>query len=63
MATRRILEGYDHCDIYVPLSVEEQSQMVKNFLRFIETFVNRIRRPNAHKKPRVSGRLKNLYII
>ncbi|XP_034240343.1 GATOR complex protein Iml1 isoform X2 [Thrips palmi] len=52
MATRRILEGSEHCDIYVPPSIEDQSQMVKNFLRFIETFVNRIKRPNAHKKPR-----------
>lgn len=55
MATRRILEGSEHCDIYVPPSIEDQSQMVKNFLRFIETFVNRIKRPNAHKKPRVSS--------
>ena len=52
MATRRILDGSEHCDIYIPLSIEEQALMVKNFLRFIETFVNRIRRPNAHKKPR-----------
>lgn len=54
MATRRILEGSETCDIYIPPSIEDQSQMVKNFLRFIETFVNRIKRPNAHKKPRVS---------
>ncbi|XP_026277578.1 GATOR complex protein Iml1 isoform X3 [Frankliniella occidentalis] len=51
-ATRKILDGSEHCDIYVPPSTEDQCQMVKNFLRFIETFVNRIRRPNAHKKPR-----------
>ncbi|XP_069703010.1 GATOR complex protein Iml1 isoform X2 [Periplaneta americana] len=53
-ATKKIVEGSYHCDIYTTPTAEEQGQLVENFLRFLETWVNRIRRPNTHKKPRTS---------
>ncbi|XP_066997885.1 GATOR complex protein Iml1 isoform X2 [Anabrus simplex] len=53
-ATKRILEGSEHCDIYQPATPEEQSHSVDGFLRFIETWVNRIRRPNTQQKNRTS---------
>ncbi|KAK9687602.1 Vacuolar membrane-associated protein Iml1 [Popillia japonica] len=51
-ATKRIIEG-SHCDIYGPMTSADHQQMVEGFLKFIESVVNRIRRPNA-KKPRMS---------
>ncbi|KDR15773.1 DEP domain-containing protein 5 [Zootermopsis nevadensis] len=54
-ATKKILEGSDHCDIYTLPSLEDQGHMVENFLRFLESWVNRIRRPNTCKKPRSPG--------
>ncbi|XP_049833121.1 GATOR complex protein Iml1 isoform X2 [Schistocerca gregaria] len=51
-ATKKILDGAENCDIYAPLSTEEQGHFVEGFLRFIETWVNKVKRPNTHKKPR-----------
>ncbi|XP_046613786.1 GATOR complex protein Iml1 isoform X1 [Neodiprion virginianus] len=48
-ATRRILDGSVHCDIYSPATSAEQANFMEGFLRFIETWLNRIRRPNANK--------------
>ncbi|XP_046389719.1 GATOR complex protein Iml1 isoform X2 [Ischnura elegans] len=51
-ATKKILDGSEHCDLYGPLCLEEQCHMVEGFLKFMETWVNKIRRINASKKQR-----------
>ncbi|XP_071445788.1 GATOR complex protein Iml1 isoform X2 [Hetaerina americana] len=51
-ATKKILDGSDHCDLYGPLCLEEQCHMVEGFLKFMETWVNKIRRINTSKKQR-----------
>ncbi|XP_028048788.1 GATOR complex protein Iml1 [Monomorium pharaonis] len=48
-ATRKILEGSSRCDIYSPLSNAEQASLMDGFLRFIEGWLNKIRRPNPNK--------------
>ncbi|XP_011699587.1 PREDICTED: DEP domain-containing protein 5 isoform X2 [Wasmannia auropunctata] len=48
-ATRKILEGSPRCDIYTPLSNAEQASLMDGFLRFIEGWLNKIRRPNPNK--------------
>ncbi|XP_011300868.1 DEP domain-containing protein 5 isoform X8 [Fopius arisanus] len=48
-ATKKILEGSSRCDIYTPLSSMEQCQLTDGFLRFIEGWLNKIRRPNPSK--------------
>ncbi|XP_063975968.1 GATOR complex protein Iml1 isoform X1 [Diachasmimorpha longicaudata] len=48
-ATKKILEGSPRCDIYSFLSATEQSQLTDGFLRFIEGWLNKIRRPNPNK--------------
>lgn len=55
---RRIIdENLEHCDIYVAdISQATQKQQVEEFLRFVETHLNKIRRL---KKPRVSK--KNIF--
>ncbi|KAK7794438.1 hypothetical protein R5R35_003809 [Gryllus longicercus] len=50
--TKKILDGAEHCDVYSTPTSEEQGHLVIDFLRFIETWVNRIRRPATHKKAR-----------
>ncbi|KAK0165543.1 hypothetical protein PV328_004050 [Microctonus aethiopoides] len=49
IATRKILDGSKRCDIYTPTSEIEQSQLMEGFLRFIEGWLNKIRRPNPNK--------------
>ncbi|XP_043269598.1 GATOR complex protein Iml1 isoform X3 [Venturia canescens] len=49
LATRRILEGSSRCDIYTPPTNHEQAQLMDGFLRFIEGYLNKIRRPNPNK--------------
>ncbi|KAG8234927.1 hypothetical protein J437_LFUL013474 [Ladona fulva] len=49
---QKILEGADHCDLYGPLCLEEQCHLVEGFLKFMETWVNKIRRTNTGKKQR-----------
>ncbi|XP_014474175.1 PREDICTED: DEP domain-containing protein 5 isoform X4 [Dinoponera quadriceps] len=48
-ATRKILEGSSRCDIYTPPSNTEQALLMDGFLRFIEGWLNKIRRPNPNK--------------
>ncbi|XP_072750947.1 GATOR complex protein Iml1 isoform X5 [Anoplolepis gracilipes] len=48
-STRKILEGSLRCDIYAPLSNVEQASLMDGFLRFIEGWLNKIRRPNPNK--------------
>ncbi|XP_014236945.1 GATOR complex protein DEPDC5 isoform X3 [Trichogramma pretiosum] len=48
-ATRKILEGSPHCDIYTPLTTTEQIAMMEGFLRFTEGWLNKIRRPHPNK--------------
>lgn len=51
--TKKSGEGSEYCDNCTPLSFEEQTHLSETFLRFIETWINKIRRP-AQKKSRVS---------
>lgn len=51
-ATKRIIEGGHHCDIYTTPTTLDYTNLVEGFLKIIETVVNKIKRPNA-KKPRV----------
>lgn len=53
-ATRKILDGYSHCDIYTPQTDADNNNLIEGFLRFMETYVNRVKRPNSKKNPRVS---------
>ncbi|KAK9511936.1 hypothetical protein O3M35_000495 [Rhynocoris fuscipes] len=46
--TKKILEGSQHCDVYQPLTVEEQKTLTENFVKYIETWVNKIRRPHNY---------------
>ncbi|XP_070149933.1 GATOR complex protein Iml1 isoform X6 [Polyergus mexicanus] len=48
-STRKILEGSLRCDIYAPPSNIEQASLMDGFLRFIEGWLNKIRRPNPNK--------------
>ncbi|XP_075221255.1 GATOR complex protein Iml1 isoform X2 [Lycorma delicatula] len=48
--TRKILDGSEHCDLYAPMTLEEKNHLAESFLRFIETWVNKIRRPSLSKK-------------
>ncbi|XP_057336662.1 GATOR complex protein Iml1 isoform X5 [Microplitis mediator] len=48
-ATKKILDGSTRCDIYTPLTPSEQSQLMDGFLRFIEGWLNKIRRPIPNK--------------
>lgn len=48
-ATRKILEGSSRCDIYTSPSNAEQASLMDGFLRFIEGWLNKIRRPNPNK--------------
>ncbi|XP_025163444.1 GATOR complex protein DEPDC5 isoform X5 [Harpegnathos saltator] len=48
-ATRKILEGSPRCDMYIPPSNAEQASLMDGFLRFIEGWLNKIRRPNPNK--------------
>ncbi|XP_043477241.1 GATOR complex protein Iml1 isoform X9 [Leptopilina heterotoma] len=48
-ATRKLLDGSSRCDIYTPLSPNEQTAYMDGFLRFIEGWLNKIRRPNSNK--------------
>ncbi|XP_073982946.1 GATOR complex protein Iml1 isoform X2 [Rhodnius prolixus] len=46
--TKKILEGSEYCDVYTPLTAEEQRTLTDNFVKYIETWVNKIRRPQNH---------------
>lgn len=49
VATRKIVEGSPTCDIYTPPTESEQAQLMDGFLRFIEGWLNKIRRPYPNK--------------
>lgn len=51
--TKKILDGAEHCDIYTPFTSEERSNLTDNFLRFMEQFINKIKRAQYPKKQRV----------
>ncbi|XP_067132327.1 GATOR complex protein Iml1 isoform X2 [Centruroides vittatus] len=54
-ATRQIIEGDTHCDIYNDITQEEKIQQREGFLKLLEN-LNRIRRhPNTRKKSNISG--------
>jgi len=45
--TAQIKDGAPHCDVYKAPSVEETINMAEGFLRFVETCLNKIKRPNS----------------
>ncbi|EEB16663.1 DEP domain-containing protein, putative [Pediculus humanus corporis] len=51
--TKKIMEGSKHCDMYTWTTVQEQTTLLESFLRYIETGINKIKRPNVCKKPRI----------
>ncbi|XP_018575456.1 GATOR complex protein DEPDC5 isoform X3 [Anoplophora glabripennis] len=53
-ATKKIIEGNDHCDIYTLPTNSDHQQMVDGLIKFIETAVNKIKRSSIPKKPRMS---------
>lgn len=38
--------GESACDVYEPFKIDEKRTIIPEFLKFIETCINRIRRPN-----------------
>ncbi|XP_076241100.1 GATOR complex protein Iml1 isoform X2 [Calliopsis andreniformis] len=48
-ATKKFLEGSSRCDIYTPLTAQDQISVMNGFLRFIELWPNKIRRSNPNK--------------
>ncbi|XP_076220694.1 GATOR complex protein Iml1 isoform X2 [Nomia melanderi] len=46
---RKFVDGSSRCDIYTPLTTSEQVSLMDGFLRFIELWPNKIRRPNSNK--------------
>lgn len=48
------MEGAEHCDMYTASTIHDQTALLDSFLRYTETWINKIKRPNTHKKPRVS---------
>ncbi|KAF6203439.1 hypothetical protein GE061_001770 [Apolygus lucorum] len=55
VATKKILEGSPHCNIYNVHTAEEQQLLIENFLKYIETWINKIKRPQTQKKQRVKS--------
>lgn len=49
VATRKIMDGTVRCDIYQEPTLEEQNNIIDGFLKFVETFLNKIRRPSHVK--------------
>ena len=60
--TAQIKEGAPHCDVYKAPSVEETINMAEGFLRFVETCLNKIKRPSSitSEMQRWGGLLKSL---
>nr|CAI5831302.1 unnamed protein product [Callosobruchus analis] len=54
-ATKKIIEGSDHCDLYSFPTNSDHQQMVEGFLKFLETAVNKIKRSPVSKKGRNIG--------
>ncbi|CAH0554753.1 unnamed protein product [Brassicogethes aeneus] len=55
-ATKKIVDGAPHGDIYSMPTATDHQQMVEGILKFIETAVNKLKRPTpVSKKPRNIG--------
>lgn len=52
-ATKKIVEGAEHCDIYTVPTASEHQQMVEGLIKFLEAAVNKIKHSSISKKPRV----------
>lgn len=52
-ATKKIIDGTEHYDIYNLQTNQEHQQMIDGLLKFIETAVNKIKRSCNAKKARV----------
>ncbi|XP_045474095.1 GATOR complex protein Iml1 isoform X2 [Harmonia axyridis] len=58
-ATKKIIEGHPHFNIYtLPTSTDYQN-MVEGFSKFLETAINKIKRTQVCKKPRMSLNITN----
>ncbi|CAH1990123.1 unnamed protein product [Acanthoscelides obtectus] len=51
-ATKKIIDGADHCDLYTFPTNTDHQQMVDGYLKFLETAVNKIKRSPISKKAR-----------
>ncbi|KAI5731066.1 hypothetical protein M8J77_004068 [Diaphorina citri] len=49
-ATRKVLDGSKYCDIYTMNPIEDQKILADGFCRFVETWVNRLRRVNTNRR-------------
>lgn len=55
-ATKKILETYPliPCDIYTENSMDSTKQQIDDFMRFVETYLNKIRKIHFQRTTRVS---------
>ncbi|XP_065337206.1 GATOR complex protein Iml1 isoform X2 [Cloeon dipterum] len=52
--TKKIQEGSSHFDVYQMQTLDEQALLTDGFLRFVESWLNKIKRRNTVKKTRAS---------
>jgi len=45
-ALKKIMGDVVPCNVCLPFSLDEKKVLIQDFLKFIETCINRIRRPN-----------------
>ncbi|KAL3269605.1 hypothetical protein HHI36_008669 [Cryptolaemus montrouzieri] len=58
-ATKKIIEGSAHYDIYTLPSTQDYQNMIDGFLKFVEAAINKIKRSQISKKPRMSLNITN----
>lgn len=58
-ATKKIIDGAPHGDIYTLPSNGDYQQMIEGFVKFLETAVNKIKKTQPNKKPRMSLNITN----
>jgi hypothetical protein len=61
-ALKKIMGDTVPCNVYLPLTKEETKALIQDFLKFIETCINRIRRPN-NSVPKGAARVNEIEII
>lgn len=55
-ATKKIMEsGTGNCDIYTETVTDSTEQLTKEFIRFIEAHLNKIKKINTQRSTRVSS--------
>lgn len=55
-ATKKIVDGPPtaHCDIYTENATDSTKQQVDDFMRFVESHLNKVRKNNCQRNTRVS---------